>query len=114
MSLVGQPERATQDRVIALFRAELGYRDPDDGEDEEQLLDPQLFAPGEELAEVGAAPAQGLLDLGLGEAAVAEDGAEEVEGSLDLAVDRLHGRIFSDMVGFCKEFFRIQRLCGVV
>ena len=26
MSIVGQPERATQDRVIALFRDELGYR----------------------------------------------------------------------------------------
>jgi type I restriction enzyme, R subunit len=26
MSAVGQPERATQNRVIALFREELGYR----------------------------------------------------------------------------------------
>jgi hypothetical protein len=26
MSAIGQPERATQDRVIALFRDELGYR----------------------------------------------------------------------------------------
>jgi metallopeptidase YgjP-like protein/type I restriction and modification enzyme subunit R-like protein len=26
MTLVGQPERATQNRVIALFRGELGYR----------------------------------------------------------------------------------------
>ena len=26
MSTVGQPERATQDRVVALFRDELGYR----------------------------------------------------------------------------------------
>lgn len=26
MSGIRQPERATQDRVIALFRAELGYR----------------------------------------------------------------------------------------
>ena len=26
MSTVGKPERATQDRVIALFRDELGYR----------------------------------------------------------------------------------------
>lgn len=26
MSTVGQPERATQNRVIALFRHELGYR----------------------------------------------------------------------------------------
>ena len=26
MSRIGQPERATQDRVIALFRDELGYR----------------------------------------------------------------------------------------
>src|SRR5439155_10923713 len=26
MSAVGQPERSTQDRVVALFRDELGYR----------------------------------------------------------------------------------------
>lgn len=26
MSFVGQPERATQNRVVALFRHELGYR----------------------------------------------------------------------------------------
>src|SRR5437867_2335260 len=26
MNVVGQPERATQDRVVALFREELGYR----------------------------------------------------------------------------------------
>ena len=26
MNGIGQPERATQDRVIALFRDELGYR----------------------------------------------------------------------------------------
>ena len=26
VSTVGQPERATQDRVVALFRDELGYR----------------------------------------------------------------------------------------
>lgn len=26
MGVVGQPERATQNRVIALFRNELGYR----------------------------------------------------------------------------------------
>jgi type I restriction enzyme, R subunit len=26
MTLVGQPERATQNRVVALFREELGYR----------------------------------------------------------------------------------------
>jgi len=30
MSTVGQPERATQTRVIALFRDELGYRYLDD------------------------------------------------------------------------------------
>lgn len=27
MNVVGQSERATQDRVVALFRDELGYRD---------------------------------------------------------------------------------------
>lgn len=26
MSTIGQPERATQNRVVALFRNELGYR----------------------------------------------------------------------------------------
>ena len=32
MTTVGQPERATQDRIIALFRDELGYRYVEDGQ----------------------------------------------------------------------------------
>jgi type I restriction enzyme R subunit len=45
MSTIGQPERATQNRVIALFRDELGYRTlgdwtdrPDNGNIKENLL----------------------------------------------------------------------------
>jgi type I restriction enzyme R subunit len=45
MSTIGQPERATQNRVIALFRDELGYRylgdwtdRPDNSNVEESLL----------------------------------------------------------------------------
>ena len=37
MSAFGQPERATQNRVIALFREELGYRYLGDWTDQNRL-----------------------------------------------------------------------------
>jgi type I restriction enzyme R subunit len=53
MTLIGQPERATQNRVIALFRAELGYRYLGDWSDrdinsniEEELLSAWLTKSG--------------------------------------------------------------------
>ena len=62
MSTVGQPERATQDRVIALFRDVLGYRylgdwtDRDDNSNiEERLLSPWLARCGYSPAQISAA-----------------------------------------------------------
>jgi type I restriction enzyme R subunit len=53
MSTIGQPERATQNRVIALFRDELGYRylsdwtdRPDNSNIEESLLTAYLTKSG--------------------------------------------------------------------
>ena len=61
MSNVGQPERATQNRVIALFRDELGYRYLGDWADrggnsniEESLLMAWLIKCGYTLAQIGA------------------------------------------------------------
>jgi type I restriction enzyme R subunit len=62
MSNVGQPERATQDRVIALFRDELGYRYLGDWIDrdgnsniEEDILSAYLTASGYTSAQISAA-----------------------------------------------------------
>jgi type I restriction enzyme R subunit len=62
MSNVGQPERATQDRVIALFRDELDYRYLGDWIDregnsniEEDILSAYLTASGYTSAEISAA-----------------------------------------------------------
>ena len=62
MSSVGQPERATQNRVIALFRDELGYRYLGDWTDrdgnsniEEGLLSAWLTKGGYTPAQIGAA-----------------------------------------------------------
>lgn len=62
MSTVGQPERATQNRVIALFRDELGYRYLDDWCDregnsniEEDLLTAWLEKMGYSPAQISAA-----------------------------------------------------------
>ena len=52
MSAIGKPERATQDRIIALFRDELDYRflgdrsDHDNGNADEVLLRSWLRAQG--------------------------------------------------------------------
>ena len=45
MGTVGQPERATQNRVIALFRDELKYRYVDDWTDPagNRNIEPRLF-----------------------------------------------------------------------
>ena len=62
MSPVGQPERATQNRVIALFRDELGYRYLGDWTDrdgnsniEEELLTAYLTEGGYTPAQISAA-----------------------------------------------------------
>ena len=62
MSDVGQPERATQDRVIALFRDELGYRYLGDWADrgdnsniEEHLLSAWLTKCGYTPAQINSA-----------------------------------------------------------
>ena len=62
MSDVGQPERASQDRVIALFRDELGYRYIGDGADrcdnsniEEHQLSAWLTKFGYTSAQISAA-----------------------------------------------------------
>ncbi|MDR3525590.1 MAG: HsdR family type I site-specific deoxyribonuclease [Acetobacteraceae bacterium] len=61
MSLIGQPERATQNRVIALFRDELGYRflgdwtDRDNSNIEESLLSPWLCRRGVSTAQIAVA-----------------------------------------------------------
>jgi type I restriction enzyme R subunit len=62
MTGIGQPERATQDRVIALFRDELGYRFLGDWSDragnshiEEDLLKEHLAGAGYSPAQVGRA-----------------------------------------------------------
>ena len=46
MSAIGQPERVTQNRVIALFREELGYRylgDWTDRDDNSNIEEPAHF-----------------------------------------------------------------------
>jgi hypothetical protein len=62
MSNIGQPERKTQDRVIALFRDELGYRYLGDWRDregnsniEEQLLTKYLTSCGYTPAQISSA-----------------------------------------------------------
>lgn len=61
MSLIGQAERVTQNRVVALFRDELGYRylgnwnDRDNGNIEESLLGPWLAARGHTPAQLSMA-----------------------------------------------------------
>ena len=61
MSLIGQAERVTQNRVVALFRDELGYRylgnwnDRDNGNIEESLLGPWLTARGHTPAQISMA-----------------------------------------------------------
>src|SRR5437867_2536111 len=62
VSNVGQPERATQDRVVALFRNELGYRYLGDWTDrdsnsniEEGLLSTWLTGRGYSAAQIGVA-----------------------------------------------------------
>ena len=62
MSTVGQPERATQDRVVALFRDELGYRYVGDWTDrdgnsntDEPLLSAWLTGRGYSAAQIGVA-----------------------------------------------------------
>lgn len=62
MNTIGQPERATQNRVVALFRDELGYRHLDDWTDreansniEEGLLSAWLTKSGYMPAQISAA-----------------------------------------------------------
>src|SRR5947209_5832275 len=62
MTLIGQPERATQNRVLALFRDELGYRYLGDWRDrdgnsniEEDVLSAWLARNGYTPAQISAA-----------------------------------------------------------
>jgi hypothetical protein len=62
MNTIGQPERATQNRVLALFRAELGYRYLDNWTDcdgnsnvEEEILSEWLAKSGYTQAQISAA-----------------------------------------------------------
>ena len=61
MSPIGQPERATQNRVIALFRDELGFRtlgdwtDRDNSNIEETLLSAWLTKRGYTKAQIAVA-----------------------------------------------------------
>ncbi len=62
MSTIGQPERATQNRVVGLFRDELGYRHLGDWADrsrnsnvEESLLSAWLAKRGYSAAQIGVA-----------------------------------------------------------
>ena len=62
MSTIGQPERETQNRVIALFRNELGYRylgdwtdRPDNSNIEETLLSAYLTKYGYTPAQISKA-----------------------------------------------------------
>jgi type I restriction enzyme, R subunit len=58
MSDIGQPERATQNRVIALFRDELGYRSLDDWTDRDGNSNVEVGLLSEWLAKSGTTPAQ--------------------------------------------------------
>src|SRR5450432_2413500 len=62
MSIIGQPERVTQNRVIALFRDELGYRylgdwsdRPDNSNSKENLLTTYLMRCGYSPAQISRA-----------------------------------------------------------
>jgi type I restriction enzyme, R subunit len=58
MNAVGQPERVTQGRVIALFRDELGYRYLDDWTDRDGNSNVEVGLLSEWLAKRGTTPAQ--------------------------------------------------------
>jgi len=62
MSNIGKPERETQNRVIALFRDELGYRylgdrsdRPNNSNIEEDLLSAYLIQAGYSMAQISRA-----------------------------------------------------------